>query len=373
MADGWRYLAQRIDGSGQPGIWLDKNLPMSAVRLTEVLTGPAQLSGTIDPVFRNLLGKDGRPLLEEWGTLLHAEGGGQIRGSVIYQSGTFNGPQWSLTGGGFASYAKGMGYEGELATPFIDADPLDIVRHIWAHIQNGQDSNLGLQVDDATTTPVRVGTPATDNTGGGTNGPFTLNEWSNDDLGSDIDDLAKATPFDYHEVNTWNQAKTEVLHSLEFGYPSLGIRRKKPRFVLGENIQTVPTVSRDGANYASHVRFLGAGEGRDMVRAESRMSTGRLRRMATVDDKSVTAQEWAQRHAGRELAARQLLPTIGDVVCWDSPAARLGSWSVGDEIRVRGKVDWMPVDMWCRVLSITLNPDTPEIIGMSLMRSDMLT
>jgi hypothetical protein len=373
----WRFLAQRITGDGQPGAWLHKDLPLTGSTVTEVLSGPTQIGGTIDPVYRRLQADDGRPLLDEWGTVIYAEADGQIRGASIYRNGDFDGPQWRLDCAGFAAYPTGMGYEGEyLRAPglpgFVNTDPLDIVRHIWAHIQGGLYSDLGLAVDDSTTTPVRVGTADDPEAvaGATSDGPVELNEWSTDDLGSVIDDLASTTPFDYRERHAWNNRRDEVLHSLEFGYPRLGARRKL-RFVLGENIQTIPTVTRDGAKFANHVRFLGAGEGRDMVRADSRFNDGRLRRMATVDDKSVTGRNHAFARAGRELTARQLLPNITDVVVRDTPYTPLGSWDAGDEIRIVGEVDWMPIDLWFRVVSVTVSPDQPETIGMSLLRSDM--
>lgn len=358
MAEGWRYLAERATGDGEPGDWLDMDLPLTDVRITDVLSGPPLLSGRIDPVYRRLKAADGRPLLEPGGTKLYAEVSGQIRGTGIYLDGQFDGPTWSLDCAGFASYPQGMGYEG--ATSFVDTDPLDVVRHAWEHIQAGQDSNLGLVIDTGTTTPVRVGT---------TEEPFELNSWSTDDLGAVIDDLAKTTPFDYHERHRWNQTKTAVEHELVFGYPRLGTRRPGLRFVFGENIHTVPTVTTGG--YANHIRFLGAGEGRDMIRAEAKISDGRLRRMATIDDKSVQSQELAQRRAREELTRRQRRLDITQVTVRDTPTAPLGAWSVGDEIRVQGELDWVDVDLWMRVVSITVSPDTPEIIAMSLVRADL--
>lgn len=370
-------MAQRIDGSGTPGEWLSKDLRLSQPKITDVLSGPTKITGVLDPVFRRLKADDGRPLLDEWGTVIYAEADGQIRGAGIYIDGTFNGPQWQLDCGGFAAYPQGMGYTGEyLRAPgkpgFVNADPLDIVRHAWAHIQAGLDSNLGVVVDDSTRTPVRLG--AEDDpeavAGAGSDGPYELNEWSTDDLGSVIDDLVKSTPFDYRERHTWNARRDEVLHSVEFGYPRMGVRRDL-RFVLGENIQTKPTVRRDGTNFANHVRFLGAGEGRDMVRVEARMGDGRLRRMATVDNKAVTGVNHAHRHARRELNSRQLLPTITSVLVRDTPYTPLGSFDVGDEIHVVGEVDWTPIDLWFRIVSITITPGAPQVIGLELLRSDL--
>lgn len=360
MPDGWRFIAERITGDGEPGETLHDDLPLQGVQVTDVLSGPPRLSGHIDPVFQRLVADDGRPLLEEDGTIIYAEQAGSIRGAGIYTTGSFDGPRWSLDCAGMAAYPVGMGYEGEIS--FVGADPLDVVRHAWTHIQEGLDSNLGLQVDQSTTTPITVGTDEE---------PYELNPWSTDDLGTVIDQLARTTPFDYREYHRWNQTRTEVEHFLEFGYPKLGVRRRGLRFVLGENMHTIPTVTGPPAGRANHVRFLGSGEGRDMVRAESRVSDGRLRRMVTIEDKSVDAHEIARRLAREELTRRQAGPAPSTVTVQDTTTTPLGSWQVGDEIRVQGELDWISVDLWMRVLSITVTPDNPEVIAMSLSRADL--
>lgn len=381
MAGDWRVLAQRVIPGQHPDSWpfIDTDLPVTDLRITDALSGPTQIAGHIDPVYRRLKAADGQPVLNEWGTCLWAEASGQIRGGGIYMNGAFDGPRWSVTGVGFAGYPKGMGYQG--STSFVQADPLDVVRHIWAHLQAGQDSNLGMAVDDSTRTPVRIGTASGQvefTTGSGDqvsfasdDGPYELNDWSTDDLGSVIDNLARTTPFDYRERHAWNGPKTAIRHSLEFGYPKLGQRRHNLRFVIGENIHTLPTATRDGGSFANHVRFLGAGEGRDMVRREARLSDGRLRRMATVDDKSVLYGEHAQRRAREELTRRQPLLNVAEVVVRDSTMAPVGSWEPGDEIRLQGELDWVELDLWMRVLSITITPDTPEVVSMSLLRADL--
>jgi hypothetical protein len=201
--------------------------------------------------------------------------------------------------------------------------------------------------------------------------PFELNAWTTDDLGAVIDELADKGPFDYRERHFWNFGRTEVQHELVFGHPKLGVRREELRFVLGENIHTPPTVTADGNSFANHVRVLGAGEGRDMVRAEASVLDGRLRRMAVVDDKSVRHAGLAQSRAGQELRRRQAPLTIEHVVVRDTPNAPLGSWEVGDDIRLQGELDWMHIDLWFRVLSITVTPDNPEVISMRLLRSDL--
>jgi hypothetical protein len=277
-----------------------------------------------------------------------------------------------------------MGYEGDVS--FVETDPLDLVRHIWNHIQTGPYSDLGMTVDVSTTTPVRVGKEPPPQAADGTTEaddadireslneePYTLNTWDTDDLGDEIDTLAKDTPFDYHERHVWDANHTVVQHYLDFGYPRLGERRKDLRFVLGENVQTMPTAERDGTKFANHVRIRGAGEGSAMVIGESRFSDGRLRRMATVDYPEISDPGQARVRARDQLAARSTLLEVREALVMNSPSAPLGSWEVGDEIRLQASLHWTSFDLWFRVVSMTISPDNPELVALTLVRADSVT
>jgi hypothetical protein len=377
---GWRYLAQVMDGSGVPGDWLSNELPLTDVTITDVLSGPPQFSATINPLFRSLLRTDdGSPLLRPWQCAIYPEQDGILRGGFLLVSTPSEGPSLTLDGMGFSGYAKGMAYEGD--DSFVETDPIDIARHIWAHIQAGEDSDLGLVVDPYTTTggavllgkalvPDADGTVSS--TGSTDDGPYRLARWANDDLGADLDDLAGNSPFDYHERHVWNLDKTTVQHYLDFGYPRIGGRQGDLRFILGENMQEIPTIENDGTDYASHVRVLGAGEGSAMIVGESRVSTGGLRRMVTVDNKNMTDPGQADQAARRELGRRLLLADMPSVVVRNTPQAPLGSWGVGDEIRIQAEEDWRSVDLWFRVVSMTIKPEAPDMISMDLLRSDLV-
>lgn len=377
---GWRYLAYTMDGTGGPQAVLHNELPLLDVSFTDVLSGPPQLTATINPLFRQLLTADnGSPLLRPWQCQILAEQDGILRGNAILVASTYDGPEWGLDCSGFSGYPKGMPYEGEVE--FIEADPIGVARHMWAHIQAGEESNLGLEVDEYTDTggAVKIGKAVTPNEDGtiptsssGDDGPYKLNWYSNDDLGGDLDDLAAQTPFDYHERHEWNADKTQPVHHLDFGYPRLGGRQGDLRFILGENVQTLPTIEEDGEEYASHIRVLGAGEGSAMVMAEARTTTGGLRRCVTVDRKQETDRGRAMTMARTELHRRLLLTNTPEVVVRNTPSVPLGAWSVGDEIRLQAEEDWRTVDLWFRVLSMTVRPQDPELITMSLMRSDLV-
>lgn len=383
---GWRYLAFRLDGTGVQGASLDNELPLRDVSMTDVDSGPPQLTGTISPVFKRLIAPDGDPILREWGTAIFAESNGVIRGGGILVNSSFTGPDWRLEVSGFSSYLRGMGYEA--VSSFTETDALDLVRHVWDHVQSGERSNLGLVLDRTTTTGMLVGkatpVPVTAEDGSviadpsayyGTASqdqqPFTLNPWETDDLGDVVDQLARDTPFGYHERHQWNVDKTIVEHYLDFGSPSIGTRRNL-RFVLGENVFTAPEMARDGSRYANHVRVLGAGEGSATVRAEARAQDGRLRRMVTVDDDGLEDGTRAQLAARSELARRSILGTISRVAVLDTPQTPLGSWQAGDEIRIQGELDWVEFDLWFRVTALTITPDSPEVITMDVVRIDSI-
>jgi hypothetical protein len=137
-------------------------------------------------------------------------------------------------------------------------------------------------------------------------------------------------------------------------------------------MQEIPTIENDGTDYASHVRVLGAGEGSAMIVGESRVSTGGLRRMVTVDNKNMTDPGQADQAARRELGRRLLLADMPSVVVRNTPQAPLGSWGVGDEIRIQAEEDWRSVDLWFRVVSMTIKPEAPDMISMDLLRSDLV-
>jgi hypothetical protein len=48
----------------------------------------------------------------------------------------------------------------------------------------------------------------------------------------------------------------------------------------------------------------------------------------------------------------------------------VGSWSVGDEIRVQGKLGWLNLDTWFRVVSTAIRPDSPDVANISIVRTE---
>lgn len=371
---GWRFIARRLNGDGTETT-LDFNVPITDETITDVLSGPPGLSGALSMRYPQLIASDGQPLLREWSTALYAEEEGVIRGGGIVTKIRPTGDTLRVDCAGWTAYPQGMPYSG--STFFVDKDPLDIVRHIWAHLQGQQDGNLGVVIDD-TTSPVRIGQELEqvqfDTQSGPVSfeaGPYKLEWFSTADLGKNIDDLAGDTPFDYHEEMAWNGE--EISHFVRIGYPSLGARRPGLRFVVGENVTLIPEQNSNSETYANGALVLGRGEGRVMKHGLIYVPDGSIRRIAVVEDKSLNTDAGCISAARTEVGRRKHAFTVSQITVADHPHARPGSYNVGDEIRLQSKNGWAPMDIWVRVLSISRSPSRSSDSLLTVMRTDIVS
>lgn len=380
MAAGWRFLAQRLDGNGTSSEFLDTELPLQDVAITDTLSGPSHINAKIAPEVARLLGPDGRPILDKWGTAIYAEHEREIRGGAILTEMSRQGPTLSLDCDGFAAYPDGQPWTTDTGFMGIRVDPLDVVRVIWDHLQEQPGGNLGMTIDRSTSTPIRIGSeyrvatldPQDDpNVGPSTfeSGPVLLRWYETHDLGEEIVKLADETPFDYVERHQW--VGDEVHHYLDFGYPRLGRKREDLRFVLGVNVGESPDVETD--EYASEILALGHGEGRTMQHAVVSRPTGKLRRAMTVVDKSARSQRRVNALAKRELAWRSGLDDVTSFVAIDHPNAPIGSFSVGDEVLLEGRTGWGELEIWVRIISTTIRPAQGGAVEFSVIRSDKIS
>ena len=141
MSD-WRYLAQDL----LTGEWLHTDLPLIDPEIETELSGPGGISATISPEVAALRKSDGSLLLDEWSTAIYAEAGERIRGAgiVTYSAQQDDGQTWKLECPGFATYPHGLPFGDEFSS--WSADPFDVVRAIWAHVQGQQNGDLGVAV-----------------------------------------------------------------------------------------------------------------------------------------------------------------------------------------------------------------------------------
>lgn len=354
--NGWRYLAYRLNGDGTETP-LNPNVPLTDVTFTKDLSGPSGMDATLKPEYAGMTASDGSPLFVTWGTAIYAEKDGEIRRGYILYDVDDDGPELGLAFVGWAGYPKDQPFHSEYTG--IAADPLDIVRLLWKHLQDKPGGNTGLVLDDTKST-IRVGKalPAGTTTSQ-EEGPFVLGWWETKDIGGIIDQLAADTPFDYREEHEWDGEK--VAHRLRIGFPTIGQRRTDLRFVVGENLQVNPAIQYRGEEYATAIILLGAGEGRLMCRGlsvDEGPPAGRLRRVLTLEDKSLTDNVTADRAATRERNRRRGDPDFTSLIVNDHPNAPLGSYDVGDEIQVLTAGGWHDqLDLWVRILSIQTDPE----------------
>lgn len=375
----WRYFATRLTGNGENSDVLVHELPLAGVSVETVLSGPNSLSGTIAPRFARLVGDDGRPVLEEWGTCVWAEADGSIIGGGILVDSGFNGPEWSIDCMGFTGYPKDLPYTD--SNFWVETDALDIYRDVWEHVQGKPGGNLGLEFDTlksgvliGTTRKVREFDPEDDPDTGPTyfeSGPYRLAWYQDHDIGGRLDDLAEQTPFDYRERHFWEG--DTIRHHIDLGYPKLGRRRENLRFEIGVNVAP-PSVNPNGEEYASESLVLGAGEGRTMVRGYAVRKDNRLRRVRVVTAPHIRHAKQANKRARREVARGGVgIADIEELVVADHPHAPLGSYQVGDEILVEGDVAWMDdVDTWVRILGISYSPEDGNDASLSVVRTDKI-
>ena len=332
------------------GAVLDWSVPLSGADVTRVLTGPGALSGELP---------EGYPFpVREWGSALWVESDGVFYGGGIVTTVEHSDRVIRVSCTGVSGYPQDMPWLAP-REDLINVDPLDIVRMVWAHLQDSPDGDLGVDVDGLSS-PVRVGEEERDvefTTGDGEDvafetGPFRLNPIDTQDLAKTIEDLAGDTPFDFAEESRW--VGESIRHRIRLGYPSLGVTRND--FVLDTRVNTsvLPALGFDGEDYASEVLLIGAGEGRDAITAHVPSRGGRLRRVAIVADKSVRSQKTAARVAREELAARTAEGAISNLVVVDSPAAPLDVLNLGDTIPVVGPLaTGAYLDHMVRVVEIT--------------------
>lgn len=386
--DGWHYIAQRYDGTNEYyGAFLDLDVPLQGVNIDDVLSGHNGLSATITPEYPRLKGADGKPILLEGGTALWAESpDGEIRGGGIVTRSSFgDGGQWQIECTDLTGIAIDLPYNGEGAY-FVNADPADLFRYVWKWIQSQRGSVMGIDVD-YTTTPIRIGTDLVQREEFDTEAdptevapqpvtyqdePFKLNWYENLNLDDDLANLAERAPFDWHLTHRWEGDL--IRHKLRIGYPRLGRRRHELRFVVGENIHTIPEVTRDWSDYANEVIVLGAGEGSTMVRAvATRSLTGRIRKAVVVSDPSLKTWAEANRRAEAEIQRRSQVETVTEIELQNHPHAPIGSVNLGDEILVEGDIGWVDFSVWCRVIGRTMSPDDGDKQILTVVRTNQLT
>lgn len=140
-----RFLFQGI----RNGQWYNWDVPLRDAELTFTMGGASMIKGKIGP--EDLVAVEG---IDAWATWLHAEEGGQIRGSAILQPLSVSDGDLVIEAMGFMAYPNGIAYAEE--SQGILLDPAYVIRFLWDYLQKFKDAQLGVTYDD-TATPKRLG------------------------------------------------------------------------------------------------------------------------------------------------------------------------------------------------------------------------
>ena len=374
---GWRYLLQRHDGTGWGDI-IHTDLPLANVSVTSSLTATDELTAEVSPALGSMRDTTGKPIFDEWGTAIWAELDDQIVGGGIVVNSTAVGSKWSLRCIGLSGYPYGLPYTGSWFG--VEVDPLDVFRKIWTDIQAEPGGNLEVVVDPLKS-GLKIGVELEQVEFDTQNGPISfeagpvkLNWYETHDLGQVVSNLADETPFEYRERHSWNTTGDGIDHRIELGYPRLGRRLTDMRFVVGENIFELPSLERDGAQYASDILVLGAGNGRTMIKGQAHQNTGKIRRVLVDEQKQIKSLGAAGSWAMARLKKALILDTVTSITVRDSAHASVAGIQPGDELFLQTDSDWNEnLAFWVRVQSKTLSPDRSDDAVLSVIRSDQVS
>jgi hypothetical protein len=187
-------------------------------------------------------------------------------------------------------------------------------------------------------------------------GSFDLQWWEAPDCGQTIDTLAGDNGFDWYERSTWNIDRSGITTEIVVAYPRAGRRRRDLVFEEGTNVTIVPTVEDSDDEYANVQILVGAGEGAGSVRRETSHDDGALRSVAVLSAKDVKTAQAADKRLKTILPTSLITEEVSSIEVVDHDNAPIGSWQVGDDIRVdfwsaaanQQKKLWHRVTSWTR-------------------------
>ncbi|WP_282795788.1 hypothetical protein [Streptomyces sp. CC224B] len=343
------------------GDLLAADLPLSQVDFGLALNAAGSFSGRLEPRFAHLLPTQ----LDPGNTVITVERDGTALWGGLLWSAEPEGSVYALEASGWGSYLHSRhDLHGNLGGrgPYVHADPCTVVRDVWAYAQSQPDGDLGVRVD-ATTSKAKAGTITE---------PYRTDWWDAPLLGDVIEDMTKLEGGpEWTETTDWSNGRPTG--RIRLGWPRMGTRRTDLSFTSGINIATTTPVTLDGDAYAQVVIALGAGEGRGRRRAIDAVRNGRLRLEHVLEVPGEKGNDRLAARARTERQARQVLGDVAEVEVIDHPAARIGSWQVGDDVRVSLHDQWSDFDGWCRITGWSLRPPQGkdrERITLSLARAD---
>ncbi|MFE7118676.1 hypothetical protein ACFU99_24985 [Streptomyces sp. NPDC057654] len=351
----YRYIV----ADAATGEILHWSLPLTEVEFGPEKSGPGSFHGTLSPSFGH--GLSG--MLDAGNVVILVERNAQlVWGGLVWRTEP-EGTKLPIEASGFTSYLhRRLDLHGNLGGrgPYIEADPCQVIRDVWAYAQAQPDGDLEVVVDD-TKSKATIGT-AKD--------PYTTHKWEARNLGEIVDEMAEADDgLEWSETVAWREHRAE--RRITLGAPRLGRRREDLTFTTGANLIGTPHVVEDADAYAQWVVGLGAGEGKKRKVVIDGVRNGRLRLESRLETSEKDETKLKQR-TRRERLARQILPTLTELEIVDHPAAPIEALRVGDDVRIRLHEPHTAYDGWNRIVGWTIRPgdgETPERVTLKLERT----
>ncbi|MFF4051929.1 hypothetical protein ACFYZ5_35335 [Streptomyces chartreusis] len=355
MAD-YRYILARAT-TGEILHW---NLPLTEVEFGPEKSGPGSLTAALNPAFDRRISD----ILDDAGdTMILVERNSRLLWGGLVWRAEPAGPKLPVEASGFTSYLhRRFDLHGNLdgRGPYIEGDPCQVIRDVWAYAQEQPDGDLQVVVDDTKST-AKTGT-AKD--------PYTTPMSDPRNLGEVVDEMADIDDgLEWTETVSWAGHRAE--RRIMLGAPRLGRRREDLTFTTGANVVSGPQVVKDADSYAQVVIGVGAGKGRRRNLVLDGVRNGRLRLEHKLETSEKDATRLKQR-TRRERMARQILPTLTELEITDHPAGPIEALRVGDDVRIRLHEPHTFYDGWNRIVGWTVRPgdgQNPERVTLKLERT----
>lgn len=385
---GWRYYARRAVG----GTWLDTNVKVVDVRYTETLNGPFVSELTVLPAGPGdtMVAPDGRPIYGKWDTLVYIEIDDVLQGVFIVDDlyPVAEGTRLELIG--LSAWLYGADYTDVFSS--WEVNTFVVLRHLLDHATS-KPRGIDFVRDGGLMSSTTVGDPNPPpkpkrpprNKGESKKdwkGSQRYKDWENDlaswknqygdwqrykiaswqqlSVGHEISELVKETGFQWCESYRWVD-KAALTPEYKFLYADrLGVDRTDIEFVVGVNIAKELEPRDVNERYSNKVIALGAGEGPKMLRRTAVVDDGRLYKASFMRRKHVHNKKKLQRLADRQVARTAVVNIkIGAADVISSPGyASLNTLKLGDIVPVRSSVTIPPLDIMCKVISISRAPDS---------------
>lgn len=140
-------------------IYLDLEAPAQSITVTRALNAPGSIDIQLPLDYLRKKGEDGKPILQEFGTLVIVEDDNRIIQVGLVDQIEMTASAISVSAGGLTMLATGTPYLGTDKS-YVSTDPLKIFKDIWSHIQSYKNADLGIKITGSTKSTGTLGTQA---------------------------------------------------------------------------------------------------------------------------------------------------------------------------------------------------------------------